>query len=201
MSGSPAHYDDGTNPVPVNPLANAIPWRQQLYNRIKLLPWWLHYHRGVTSQAVLRDRIMELGTTMGMQERWLKKIIRHAVSEFSKKGLGADYYGYHNIDHELEAAYFTMLAAKNQSTENKFSDQDILYLFAAALFHDYDPLKAFDKPNEDSIECFIRNDAKISRYIHEVGLNIDLVIAIIHRTAYPFKDEIAENATKRMDTL
>lgn len=197
----PANYDDGSKLGSMNPLADAIPWRQQLYNRIKLLPWWVHYHRGATSQAVLRDRIMELGSTMGLQERWLGKIVRHAVSEFSKKGLGADYYGYHNIDHELEAAYFAMLAAKNQNAAGRFSDEDILYLFVAALFHDYDPLKAFDKPNEDSIERFIRGDAKIRRFIHEVGLNVDLVIAIIHRTAYPFRDEIAENATKRMDAL
>ncbi|HXV45440.1 MAG TPA: hypothetical protein VD736_02090 [Nitrososphaera sp.] len=196
-----ASHDDGSNPGLVNPLANAVPWRLQLYNRIKLFPWWIHYHRGATPQAVLRDRILELGSTIGLQEMWLKRIIRHAVSEFSKKGLGADYYGYHNIDHELEAAYFTMLAAKNQNSANKFSDRDILYLFVAALFHDYDPLKAFDKPNEDSIERFIRGDARIRRFIDEVGLSVNLVIAIIHRTAYPFRGEIAENATRRMEEL
>ena len=48
---------------------------------------------------------------MNLEKKWAKKIIRHAVSEFSKKGLGLDYYGYHNIDHELESTYFTLLAA------------------------------------------------------------------------------------------
>jgi hypothetical protein len=201
MGGSTVPDADDTSSTPANPLANAVPWRQQLYNRVKLIPWWLSYNRGVTPQAVLRDRMIELGTTMGLQDKWLRKIIRHAISEFSKKGLGADYYGYHNIDHELEAAYFTLLAAKHQNTANRFSDQDIRYLFVAALFHDYDPLKAFDKPNEDSIERFIRSDIKIRKFIDQVELNIDLVIAIIHRTAYPFKDEIAENARRRMHTL
>lgn len=201
MSGSPAHHEDGTDSVPVNPLASSIPWRQQLYNRVKLLPWWLSYHRGVTPQAILKDRIIELGTTMGLQDRWLRRILRHAVSEFSKKGLGADYYGYHNIDHELEAAYFTLLAAKHHLASNKFSDRDVRYLFVTALFHDYDPLKAFDKPNEDSIERFIRSDPKIRKFIAEVELSLDIVIAMMHRTAYPFRDEIAVNAKKRMDTL
>jgi len=201
MTGLPAYHEDGTNPVPVNPLANPVSWHQQLYSRIKLVPWWLSYHRGITSEALLRDSIIELGTTMGLKEKWLKRIIRHAVSEFSKKGLGADYYGYHNIDHELEAAYFSLLAAKHQNSATKFSQQDIRYLFVAALFHDYDPLKAFDKPHEDSVERFIRSDAKINEFVRDVGLNLDIVIAIIHRTAFPFRDEIAEHARKRMHTL
>src|SRR6185295_807949 len=125
MTELPAHYEDGKNPAPVNPLANPVPWHQQVYSRIKLLPWWLSYHRGNTSEAVLRERILELGTAKGLNEKWLKKIIRHAVSEFSKKGLGADYYGYHNIDHELEAAYFTLLAATHQNSATKFSLQNI----------------------------------------------------------------------------
>jgi len=201
MTELPAHYEDGKNPAPVNPLANPVPWHQQVYSRIKLLPWWLNYHRGNTSEAVLRERILELGTAKGLNEKWLKKIIRHAVSEFSKKGLGADYYGYHNIDHELEAAYFTLLAATHQNSATKFSLQNIHYLFVAALFHDYDPLKEFDKPHEDSVERFIRNDAKIREFVREAGLDLDIVIAIIHRTAYPFRDEIAEYARKRMHVL
>jgi hypothetical protein len=155
---------------------------------------------------------------MGLQDKWLQRIIRHAVSEFSKKGLGSDYYGYHNIDHELEAAYFVLLAANGQTDNNeeneedaeavgiqfksdKFSQEDIRYLFVAALFHDYDPLKQFDKPHEDAVEWFIRNDEKIKKFIDDVGINIDIVIAIIHRTAYPYKGEIAEHAEKRMEEL
>jgi len=147
---------------------------------------------------------------MDLQDRWLHRIIRHAVSEFSKKGLGSDYYGYHNIDHELEAAYFTLLAANGQQNKeeeeqrgenDKFSEEDIKYLFIAALFHDYDPLKQSDKPNEDAVEWFIRNDGKIRKFIDDVGINIDIVIAIIHRTAYPFKGKIAEHAEKRMEEL
>jgi hypothetical protein len=85
--------------------------------------------------------------------------------------------------------------------DEKFSQEDIRYLFVAALFHDYDPLKQFDKPHEDAVEWFIRNDEKITKFIEDVGINIDIVIAIIHRTAYPFKRKIAEHAEKRMEEL
>lgn len=193
--------DDEKHSPSVNPLANPLPWWYEFYKRITLFPWWLRYNIGVAEEAVLKDNIIQLGTSMRLQDKWLKRIIRHTVSEFSKKGLGSDYYGYHNIDHELEATYFTLLAANGQSEGNKFSHDDINYLFVAALFHDYDPLKEFDKPNEDSVEWFIRNDDKIKRFIDDVGINIDIVIAIIHRTAYPFKEEIAEHARKRMYEL
>jgi hypothetical protein len=193
-----------------NPLAEPLsPW-YQFYKRLKLFPWWIRYNIGIVNEAVIKDKIIELGTEMGLQDKWLDRIIRHAVSEFSKKGLGSDYYGYHNIDHELEAAYFTLLAAKGQQKkqqrwiagENKrFSQEDIKYLFIAALFHDYDPLKQSDKPREDAIEWFIRNDRKIGKFIDAVGININIVIAMIYRTAYPFKGKIAQYAENRMQEL
>jgi GNAT superfamily N-acetyltransferase/histone H3/H4 len=195
-------------PSLVNPLAEPLPVYYEFYKRLKLFPWWLQYNIGISKEAILKDKIIQLGTMMGLQDRWIHRIIRHAVSEFSKKGLGSDYYGYHNIDHELEAAYFTLLAANGQNKEeekannnNKFSIDDIKYLFVASLFHDYDPLKQFDKPHEDAVEWFLRNDDKIKGFIKAVGINIDIVVAIIHRTAYPFRGKIAEHAEKRMEEL
>jgi hypothetical protein len=157
--------------------------------------------KGSTYETVLEGKIVHLGTAMGLQDQWIRSLLRHAISEFSEKGLGPDYYGYHNIDHELEAAYFTMIAANGQPNYSRFTEEEIGYLFVAALFHDYDPLKQFDKPHEDSVERFIRSDPKIVGFIQEIGLDIDLVIAIIHRTAYPFTGEIAEHAQERMDQL
>jgi hypothetical protein len=185
---------------PVNPLAHPIPHWYQFTQRIKLFPWWIRYNIGIAKEAVLKGKIIELGANVGMQDKWLKRIMQHAVSEFSKKGLGSDYYGYHNIDHELEATYFTLLAASGQETD-QLSKDDITYLFVSALFHDYDPLKEFDKPNEDAVEWFIRNDSKIKKFITDAGLDTDIVIAIIHRTAYPFRGEIAEHARNRMQEL
>ena len=197
--------NDDSDLSPANPLAEPLPAYYEFYKRLKLFPWWLRYNFGIAEEAILKDKIIQLGTMMGLQDKWIRRIIRHAVSEFSKKGLGSDYYGYHNIDHELEAAYFTLLAAnghdKEEGNNNKFSQDDIKYLFVAALFHDYDPLKQFDKPHEDSVEWYIRNDNKIKGFIEDVGINIDIVIAIIHRTAYPFRGKIAEHAEKRMEEL
>jgi hypothetical protein len=187
---------------PVNPLAEPLPWSRELFKRIKLFGWWLRYHRGLTYEATLNDRIVQLGTEVGLQDRWLRRILRHAISKFSKKGLGSDYYGYHNIDHELEAAYFTLLAASSQpGNRSSFTQEEITYLFVAALFHDYDPLKQFDKPHEDAVERIVRNNAKILQFVRDVGLNIDIVLALIHRTAYPFRGEIAEHARARMTEL
>ncbi|MBE43744.1 MAG: hypothetical protein CMO16_00990 [Thaumarchaeota archaeon] len=185
----------------VNPFTNPLPWWYELYKRIKLFPWWIRYNLGIDKEAILKDKIIQLGTSLGLQDKWLKKIIRHTVSEFSKKGLGIDYYGYHNIDHELEATYFVLLSTNGQKERNKFSLDDIKYLFVAALFHDYDPLKELDKPNENSVERFIRNDDKIKEFIDDIRINIDIVIAMIYRTAYPFKGEIADHAKKKMNEL
>ncbi len=136
------------------------------------------------------------------QDRWTAALLRHAVSEFSKKGLGADYYGYHNIQHELEAAYFSLIAAYGHyRREFIFDQQDLIYLFVAALFHDYDPLKHFDKPHEDSVEAFVRDDKQIKKYLDDVGIDIDIVFVLIQRTAYPFRDKIAEHANMRIEEL
>ncbi len=184
----------------INPLALPNPWWYELYQRIKLTPWWLSYNFGIVKEAVLKDKIIKLATDLGLQENWVKRVVRHAVSEFSKKGLGHDYYGYHTIDHELEATFFTLLVAKGLRS-SKLSDKDIDYLFVSALFHDFDPLKEFDKPNEESIEWFLRHDPRIENFIKEAGISIDIVMALIHRTAYPFQGEIKEKTMRRIHDL
>jgi hypothetical protein len=185
-----------------NPLVESLPWWHEFYKRIRLVPWWLRYNIGIAEQADLRDKIIQLSANMGLDTDLVRKIIRHAISEFSKNGLGTDYYGYHNIDHELEVTYFTLLAASGQNGQGYIFDQeDLITLFIAALFHDYDPLKRFDKPNEDSVERFIRNDHKIKRLIDDFKISIDIVIALIYRTAYPFKGHIAQYSNKRIQEL
>ncbi|HYF99770.1 MAG TPA: hypothetical protein VD815_06745 [Candidatus Saccharimonadales bacterium] len=176
---------------------------KEFYNRVKLFPWWLHYHKGDTVESELRNNIIRIGRELDIDEKWMKDILRHTVSEFSKKGLGSDYYGYHNIQHELEAAYFILIAicAINNSNRYNVSKKEAIYLFVAALFHDYDPLKEFDKPNEDSVEYFIRNDSKIRKFIETADLNLDIVMALVHRTAYPFEGKIAEHSKVKISQL
>ncbi len=194
----------GTNNIfSSNLRVKGIHFGKEFYNRVKLFPWWLHYHKGDTVESELRNNIIRVGRELGLDEKWLKNILRHTVSEFSKKGLGNDYYGYHNIQHELESAYFILIAigAINKFNKFNFSQKETIYLFVAALFHDYDPLKEFDKPNEDSVEYFIRNDSKIRKFIEQAGLDLDIVMALIHRTAYPFEGRIAEYSKVKINQL
>ena len=187
-----------------NPLAESTYEWYQFHKKLHLLRWWIKYKLGQTDEAILKNRIIQVGNSLGISTKWLDKTMEHAITEFSVNGLGVDYYGYHNIKHELEATYFTLLAVFGQKNNNRndiFDLMDIKYLFTSALYHDFDPLKRFEKPNEDAVESYIRNDKKIKESIDEAGLDIDIVIAIIHRTAYPFQDEIAEHAIARMNQL
>ncbi len=193
--------DDRITRPSSDPFALPYPWWYELYQRIKLVPWWINYNFGATKEAGLKDKIIDLAREMGLQDSWVKKVVRHAVSEFSKKGLGPDYYGYHNLDHELEATYFTLLAAKGQKNDKKFSYKDICFLFVSALFHDFNPLKEFDKPHEEDVEWFLRHDVMIQNFMKEAGIRIDITLALIYRTAYPFEEEIKTKALKRMQEL
>ena len=187
-----------------NPLAESTYEWYQFHKKLHLFNWWIKYKLGQTDEAVLKNRIIQVGNSLGISTKWLNKTVEHAITEFSVNGLGVDYYGYHNIQHELEATYFTLLAVfgqKNSNQKNNFDSLDIKYLFTSALYHDFDPLKRFEKPNEDAVESYIRSDKKIKGSIDEAGLDIDIVIAIIHRTAYPFQGEIAEHARERMNQL
>jgi hypothetical protein len=187
-----------------NPLADSTYEWYQFHKKLHLFRWWIKYKFGQTDEALLKNRIIQVGNSLGVSTKWLNKTVEHAISEFSINGLGADYYGYHNIKHELEATYFTLLAVFGQNNNNRnynFDSMDIKYLFTSALYHDFDPLKRFEKPNEDSVESYIRNDKKIKESIDEAGLDINIVIALIYRTAYPFHGEIAEHAIERMNQL
>ncbi|GBC72949.1 hypothetical protein HRbin04_00344 [archaeon HR04] len=182
-----------------NPLTLPYPWWYEIYQRIKLAPWWFSYKLGISKQALLQDKIIDLAVDIGLQDLWVKDVIKFAITEFSKKGLGPDYYGYHNIDHELEATYFTLLIA--DTLRSRLSKDDLYYLFFASLFHDFDPLKDFDRPNEDSVEWFLRNNKRIVKFAEYVNLNLDIVIAMIYRTAFPFTGSVKEHALNRMDEL
>ncbi len=182
-----------------NPLTLPYPWWYEIYERIKLAPWWVTYKLGISKQARLQDKIVELAFDLGLQDTWVHSVVNFAITEFSKKGLGIDYYGYHNIDHELEAAYCTLLIAKGLSS--KLTTKDIYYLFLASLFHDFDPLKDFDRPNESAVEYFVRSSKSVRRFIDYAGLDMNIVISMIYRTAYPFVGKIADDAMKRIDEL
>jgi hypothetical protein len=56
--------------------------------------------------VVLMDKIVELASDMPItqkdaKEKDTKRVVENVVSEFSKKGIGGDYTGYHDITHAL----------------------------------------------------------------------------------------------------
>ena len=59
-------------------------------------------------------------------------MLEFTVNLFESQGLGMDYYGYHNIEHELEVTYITLVAANWKSAFNPITQEDLKYLYTAA---------------------------------------------------------------------
>lgn len=156
---------------------------------------------GGDKKVALVDKIIELAFDMSISEKDAKSVVKHVVSEFSKKKIDGDYNGYHGITHELEVTYFTLLAAKLHFEQKEFSQNDIKTLFVSALLHDFDPLKEFEKPHNDNVESFIRNDKELAKLIVNFDIDLNIVLALIHRTTYPFSGKQKEHALIRLQQL
>jgi hypothetical protein len=157
--------------------------------------------RGGDKKVDLVDKIIELAFDMSISEKDAKRVVEHVVSEFSKKMIDGDYPGYHGIIHELEVTYFTLLAAEFHFEQKELSQNDIKTLFVSALLHDFDPLKEFEKPHNDNVEYFIRNDKELAKLIVSFEIDLNIVLALIHRTTYPFNRKQKEHALIRMQQL
>ncbi len=147
----------------------------------------------------LRDKIENTAILMGLEKPCFTKMLDYTVEIFESHGLGKDYYGYHNITHELEVTYVTLVAANWKSSIDSIHKEDLEYLYAAALFHDFDPEKSVDKPHEASVIKFITTDKRAKTLIDAAGLDLKLIIALILRTTYPWSGKLKENAEKRMN--
>jgi len=152
-----------------------------------------------------RDVLQQFVNTHPMREKILKLLIENELGDddfvemldytidlFESQGLGSDYYGYHNINHELEVTYVSLLAVKQDIV--KLSELDIKYLYVAALFHDFDPQKSVDKPHEESVLKFIASDKKLSQLIKNVNVDLEIIKVLILRTTYPWAGELKKNA-------
>ena len=124
------------------------------------------------------------------------EMLDYTIDLFESQGLGADYYGYHNINHELEVTYVSLLAAEQGKVQ--FSDEDMKYLFIAALFHDFDPEKNVDKPHEESVIKFITTDKKLRQLINTTNVDLDIIKVLILRTTYPWSGEYKKNAEEQI---
>ena len=149
--------------------------------------------------VALREEIQKIMVANGFQRECFSKILDYTIDLFESKGLGTDYYGYHNIIHELEVTYVTLLAAQWEKTHGMLKSEDFPYLFVAALFHDYDPQKKIDKPHEEDAVKFVMTDQKLNSLLKDANIDKNLIAALIHRTTYPWSGEIRENTEKKID--
>ncbi len=146
----------------------------------------------------LRNEIIGLITANGMDGECYTKMLDYTIELFESQGLGTDYYGYHNIGHELEVTYITLLSAAQDAAAGRLSGVDLKYLYVSALFHDFDPQKSVDKPHEESVIRFISLDKKLRGFLEAAGLDLEIIKALIHRTTYPWEGKTREEAEGRI---
>ncbi len=132
----------------------------------------------------------------GLEDDCYVEMLDYTIDLFESQGLGTDYYGYHNINHELEVTYVSLLAAKQDIVQ--FTDEDIKYLYIAALFHDFDPEKNVDKPHEESVLKFISTDKKLRQLINTANIDLELIKVLILRTTYPWAGDLRKNAEEQI---
>jgi len=140
----------------------------------------------------MRDKILDLMVQHELKDDCYVEMLDHTIDLFESQGLGSNYYGYHNINHELEVTYVSLLAASQKNV--KLSESDIKYLYVAALFHDFDPEKNVDKPHEESVLKFISSDKKLSELIKSANIDLEIIKVLILRTTYPWMGEFKKNA-------
>ena len=147
----------------------------------------------------LKNKIQELLISAGIENTaCYNEMLDYTIEIFETQGLGRDYYGYHNIDHELEVTYITLLAATWEKKLQKLDQSDVEYLFVAALFHDFDPQKLVDRPHEESVIQFISLDKGLKKLISEAGLDVEIIRALILRTAYPWTGDFKQKPEMQM---
>jgi len=147
----------------------------------------------------LRSKILELLDSSGIEKiEPYNKMLDYTIEIFETQGLGQDYYGYHNIDHELEVTYITLLAASWEKKLQKFDQMDVEYLYTAALFHDFDPQKSVDRPHEESVIRFISLDKELKKLIDDSDLDVEIIMALILRTSYPWMGEFKKKPEMQM---
>ena len=140
----------------------------------------------------MRNEILNLMVLNKLGDDCYTEMLDFTIDLFESQGLGSDYYGYHNIDHELEVTYVSLLAVEQNRVQ--FTDEDLKYLFIAALFHDFDPEKNVDKPHEESVIKFITTDKKLRQLINTTNIDLEIIKVLILRTTYPWSGDLRKNA-------
>ena len=140
----------------------------------------------------MRNEILSLMVENKLEDDCYVEMLDYTIDLFESQGLGTEYYGYHNINHELEVTYVSLLAINQKKIQ--FTEEDIKYLYVAALFHDFDPQKSVDKPHEESVLKFISMDKKLRQLIDDAHIDLEIIKVLILRTTYPWSGKLKENA-------
>ena len=138
----------------------------------------------------LRNGIFDLLYSVKLATDANVKLLDYTIQLFRDNGLFSDYYGYHNVDHELEVTYVTLLSGIHALPDDYLTLDDLNYLFAAALLHDFDPDKSIDKPHEKNVIRFISKNKTIQNLLADANLDHNLICALISRTVYPWRGDI-----------
>ena len=144
----------------------------------------------------LRSGIFDLLSSVKLATDQNVTLLDYTIELFKSNGLFSDYYGYHNVDHELEVTYVTLLSGIQSLDDSYLTTEDLNYLYAAALLHDFDPAKTIDKPHEKNVINFISKNKTIQKLLKEANLDQNLICALISRTVYPYKGEIMISTDK-----
>ena len=70
----------------------------------------------------IRDDIIGLMTKHEISNDEFVEMLDYTIDLFESRGLGREYYGYHNINHELEVTYCTLLGTAQETVEIKNDD-------------------------------------------------------------------------------
>ena len=146
----------------------------------------------------LRNGIFDLLSSVKLATDANVKLLDYTIQLFKNNGLFSDYYGYHNVDHELEVTYVTLLSGIHALEDNYISRNDLNYLYASALLHDFDPDKSIDKPHEKNVIQFISKDQTIQKLLADANLDQNLICSIISRTVYPWTGDVITKTEKFM---
>lgn len=135
----------------------------------------------------LQDIIIDQLKKEGLEDSSYIEMLHYCLDLFDSQELDEKYFGYHNTSHELVVTYNALLAARGEEFKNEISQEDFKHIFAAALFHDYEPSKIKDKPHEELAANFVTSDRTLLNLFDKTGIDSHLVAALILRTTFPWE--------------
>ncbi len=69
----------------------------------------------------MRSEILSQMVEKGLEGDCYVEMLDYTIDLFESQGLGTEYYGYHNINHELEVTYVTLLATNQDKVKTLFN--------------------------------------------------------------------------------